>query len=172
VQEKIDGFRKALQTEQIDILLMHCVRNGNWPEQTKPVQDGFAEAKSKKVILAHGLSVHGLQPLAALPGNKWMDVALLRVNHKGVRMDTAELRESDALGDVPQVASQVRKIHAQGTGVLGMKLIGEGAFTDPADRDAAMKFAFENGVDAVTIGFKSTAEIDEAVERMNRVLNS
>jgi hypothetical protein len=27
-------------------------------------------------------------------------------------------------------------------------------------------------VDAVTIGYKSTAEIDEAIERMNRALNA
>jgi len=27
-------------------------------------------------------------------------------------------------------------------------------------------------VDAVTIGFKSTAEIDEAMDRMNRALNA
>jgi hypothetical protein len=27
-------------------------------------------------------------------------------------------------------------------------------------------------VDAVTMGFKSTAEIDEAIERMNRVMNA
>ena len=36
-----------------------------------------------------------------------------------------------------------------------------------------MKFAMNLGcVDAVTIGFKSTAEIDEAIERMNRVMNA
>jgi hypothetical protein len=27
-------------------------------------------------------------------------------------------------------------------------------------------------VDSVTIGFKNTAEIDEAIERMNRVMNA
>jgi hypothetical protein len=54
-----------------------------------------------------------------------------------------------------------------------MKLVGEGRFTTPEDRDAAMKFAMGIGcVDAVTIGFKNTAEIDEAIERMNRVLNA
>ncbi len=35
-----------------------------------------------------------------------------------------------------------------------------------------MKFAMNLGcVDAVTIGFKNTSEIDEAIERMNRVMN-
>jgi hypothetical protein len=35
-----------------------------------------------------------------------------------------------------------------------------------------MNFAMNLGcVDSVTIGFKSTAEIDEAIARMNRALN-
>jgi hypothetical protein len=34
-----------------------------------------------------------------------------------------------------------------------------------------MKFAFRNaGVDAATVGFKSTQEIDEAIDNMNAAL--
>jgi hypothetical protein len=34
-----------------------------------------------------------------------------------------------------------------------------------------MNFAFNHaGVDAVTIGYKNTAEIDEAIDRINRAL--
>jgi len=48
-----------------------------------------------------------------------------------------------------------------------MKLVGEGTF-NREDRQAAMKFAFRNaGVDAVTVGYKNTAEIDEAIETSN-----
>ena len=40
-----------------------------------------------------------------------------------------------------------------------------------ADRQAAMKFAFQNaGVDCVTVGYKNTAEIDEAIENLNLAL--
>jgi hypothetical protein len=36
------------------------------------------------------------------------------------------------------------------------------------DRQKAMKFAFRNaGVHCVTVGYKSTAEIDEAIENVN-----
>jgi aryl-alcohol dehydrogenase-like predicted oxidoreductase len=52
-----------------------------------------------------------------------------------------------------------------------MKLIGEGAFTNRDDRQAAMRFAFQNaGVDCVTVGYKSPAEIDEAIENLNLAL--
>ena len=169
---RIDSLRLDLNSEYIDVLLMHCVRSPRWPDETRAVQDGMSEAKSKKIILAHGASVHGLQGLSAFPGNKWLDVALLRVNHAGVRMDTPDLGDADALGDVDRVVAQAKKIHAQGTGVLGMKLVGEGQFTKPEQREATMNFVMKLGtVDAVTIGFKSTAEIDEAMERMGRALN-
>jgi hypothetical protein len=170
---KIDTFRKDVNTDYFDILLIHCVRSPNWPEETKRYQDAFDEAKSKKIILAHGASTHGLQGLSGFPGNKWLDVALLRVNHAGVRMDTPDQRDTNDLGDVNKVVSQIRKIHDQGTGVLGMKLVGEGQFTTPEQREASMKFVMGLGtVDAVTIGFKSTAEIDESIARMNRTLNA
>jgi putative N-acetylmannosamine-6-phosphate epimerase len=95
------------------------------------------------------------------------------MNHAGVRMDTPDTQDTQDIGDVKQVVAQARKIHAQGTGLLGMKLIGEGQFTSPEQREASMKFVLGLGVvDAVTIGHKSTAEIDESIERMNRLLNA
>lgn len=168
-----DRQRTELQSEYLDIYLMHCVRLPDWPEQYKPVRDTFSEFKEKKMILSKGASCHGLLPLRTFPDNKWLDVALMRINNNGTRMDTLSQRDTDDLGDVPEVTARIKTIHAQGTGVLGMKLIGEGQFTTPEQRDASIKYVMKLGtVDAVTIGFKSTAEIDEAIERMNRHLDS
>ena len=173
-QATIDRLRTELQTEQLDVLLLHCVRTADWSENFKKLRDELDEAKSKKVILAHGASCHGLLPLRAFPDNKWLDVALMRVNHNGTRMDSLQGGESAELkGDVPEVISHVAKVHKQGTGVIGMKIMGEGAFKDPETRDASIKFVMQLGtVDSVTIGFKSPAEIDEAIERMGRHLNA
>jgi hypothetical protein len=172
-QAKIDGFRKTFNTEYLDILLMHCMRSPQWPDETKRAQDGFSEAKSRKIILAHGASVHGLQALEAFPGNQWLDVAMIRMNHAGVKMDTPDTRDTNDIGDVKQVVDRTTKVHARGVGVISMKLVGEGRFTNPEDREAALKFAMGLGaVDSVTLGYKNTAEIDEAIERMNRVLNA
>lgn len=168
----IDRFRKELNSEYFDILLLHCVRTPNWPNELAKLRDALSEAKEKKIIMAHGASCHGLWPLRAFPGNRWLDVALLRINHDGTRMDTIET-ESPNKGDVNEVVSHIKTIHAQGTGVLGMKLVGEGRFTTPEQRDASIRAVMKMGtVDAVTIGYKSTAEIDEAIERINTHLNS
>lgn len=169
---KIDRYRQELNSEYFDILLLHCVRTPDWPETFEPLRDTFSEAKSKKIIRAHGASCHGLLPLRRFPGNQWLDVGLMRINHDGARMDTLE-SESDQKGDVNEVVTRIRAVHKQGTGVLGMKLVGEGQFKTPEARDASLKFVMKLGcVDAVTIGFKSPAEIDEAIERMNTHLNS
>jgi len=170
---KIDQFRRQLGSEYIDILLLHCLRPPSWKEDYSSLQDGFSEAKNKKAILAHGASVHGLPALRTFPGNKWLEIAMIRMNHNGTKMDTPELRDVDAAGDVNEVVAHTKKVHAEGMGVISMKLVGEGRFTRAEDRDAAMKFAMNLGcVDSVTIGFKNTAEIDEAIDRMNRVMNT
>ena len=172
-QPKIDAFRRQLQSEYIDILLLHCLRPPTWENEYRSLQDGFSEAKSKKVILAHGASVHGLPALRTIPGNQWLDLMLMRTNHNGTRMDADSQVEVNLTGDVNEVIAHARKIHAQGMGVIGMKLCGEGRFTQADDREAAMKYVMNLGcVDAVTIGFKSTGEVDEAIDRMNRVMSA
>jgi predicted aldo/keto reductase-like oxidoreductase len=169
----IDRFRSQLNTEYIDILLLHCLRPPTWSSDYQSLQDGFSEAKSKKLILAHGASVHGLPALRTFPGNQWLDIAMIRMNHNGTRMDTPSETEVDIPGNVDEVVAHTKQVHSQGMGVISMKLCGEGRFTRAEDRDAAMKFAMGLGcVDAVTIGFKSIAEIDEAIDRMNRSLNA
>ena len=169
----IDRLRSDLNTEYCDIMLLHCVRTPDWPEEFKRLRDELSEAKEKKIILAHGASCHGLLPLRAFPGNKWLDVALLRVNHDGTKMDTLRRDDSDERGSVDEVVARIQAIHGQRTGVIGMKLMGEGQFRTPEQRDASLKFVMKLGsVDSVTIGYKTTAEIDEAIERINTHLNA
>jgi len=168
----IDRYRKELNSDYFDILLMHCVRTADWPAEYTQLQDEISEAKEKKIVLSKGASCHGLLPLRAFPGNKWLDVALLRINHNGTRMDNLNPRSNEK-GDAQEVVSHIKTIHGQGMGVIGMKLIGEGAFTNAADRDASLKFVTQLGtVDSMTIGFKSPAEVDEAIERIDAHLNA
>lgn len=168
-QEKFDELRRLANTEYFDIMLLHWQHSAAWPTDTLKWQDGILEAQSKKIILSHGASVHGLPALRQVPGSKWLDVAMIRMNHKGVRMD-AEAYDTDGLGNVPEVVTHVQQTRKAGMGVISMKLAGEGTF-NREDRKAAMRFAFRNaGVDSVTVGYKTTAEIDEAIENLNLAL--
>jgi predicted aldo/keto reductase-like oxidoreductase len=171
--EKIDMFRQQLNTEYIDILLLHCLRPPTWESDYKELQDGFSAARAKNIIRCHGASIHGLPALRTIPGNQWLDIAMIRMNHNGTKMDTPEMRDVNQQGNVEEVVAHTKKVHAQGMGVISMKLCGEGRFVTPEERDASMRFAMNLGcVDAVTIGFKNTSEIDEAIDRMARVMNS
>jgi 1-deoxyxylulose-5-phosphate synthase len=169
-QAKIDQLRRAAKTEYFDIVLLHWQHTPTWPTDSLRWQDGISEAQVKQSVLSHGASVHGLPALRQVPDMKWLDVAMIRMNHKGVRMD-AEDYNTEGLGNVSEVVTHVKKIRRDGTGVISMKLVGEGAFTNREDRKAAMKFAFRNaGVTAVTVGYKNTGEIDEAIENLNLAL--
>jgi 1-deoxyxylulose-5-phosphate synthase len=165
-QQKFDELRKLANTEYFDVMLLHWQHTATWPADSLQWQDGILEAQSKKVIVSHGASVHGLPALRQVPANKWLDVAMIRMNHKGAHMD-AEDYNTDGLGNVPEVVSHVKEARQHGMGVISMKLVGEGSF-NREDRQAAMKFAFRNaGVDCVTVGYKNTGEIDEAIENLN-----
>jgi 1-deoxyxylulose-5-phosphate synthase len=165
-QQKFDELRKLANTEYFDIMLLHWQHTGTWPADTVRWQDGIMEAQHRQAIVSHGASMHGLPALRQAPQFKWLDVAMIRMNHKGTSMD-AEDFATQGLGNVPEVVTHVKEVKKNNTGVISMKLVGEGTF-NREDRKAAMKFAFRNaGVDAVTVGYKNTAEIDEAIENLN-----
>lgn len=168
--EKIDELRKLANTDYFDVMLLHWQHLATWPEDSVRWQDGIAEAQAKHYVVARGASVHGLPALRQVPDEKWLQVAMIRMNHKGVRMD-AENYNTNGLGNVPEVTGTVKQVRKEGMGVISMKLVGEGTFTTRADRQAAMRYAFRNaGVNSVTVGYKNTAEIDEAIENLNLAL--
>jgi len=171
--EVLDRYRRELGVEYIDSVLTHCVVRHDWDDERRRVLDALEEAKARKIIRAHGMSCHSVPALKRSGEIDWVDVHLVRINPQGVNMDTPAERwnaKSDA-SHVPAVVEQLKVLHAKKRGVIGMKIMGEGAFTSPEDREKSIRFAMRcPGLSAIVIGFKSTAEIDEAIERMNRAL--
>ena len=166
---KLEELRRTVDTDYFDVMLLHWQHTPTWPQDTARWQDAILEAEQKKTIMSHGASVHGLPALRQVPANKWLDVAMIRVNHNGTRMD-AEVPDGPDLGNVNEVVTHVHSAKKAGLGVVSMKLIGEGVF-NREDRQKAMRFAFRDaGVDAVTVGYNNTAEIDEAIENLNLAL--
>jgi Predicted oxidoreductases of the aldo/keto reductase family len=164
--KRFDDMRKASDTDYFDIMLLHWQHTGTWVKDTRNWQDAVLECEHRLTIKSHGASVHGLPALRQVPGTEWLQIAMIRMNHKGTRMDAME-HDAPVLGDVSEVVSHVKTVKKEGMGVISMKLIGEGVF-NREDRQKAMRFAFRDaGVDCVTVGFKSPAEIDEAIENIN-----
>jgi len=171
--EVLDRFRKELGTDYIDSLLTHCTVTPKWDDERRRVLDAMEEAKDKQIIRAHGVSCHSLPALKRSVEIDWTNVHLVRLNPQGVWMDTPSEKwnaESNA-AHVPAVVEQMKRMREKGHGIIGMKLIGNGDFTDPADREKAIRFVMQSNLtDAVVIGFKSPAEIDEAIMRINSAL--
>lgn len=171
--EVLDQYRRELNVDYIDSLLVHCAARRNWDEDRKRLLDAFQQAKDKKIIRAHGVSCHSLPALTRAAQLDWVDVHLVRVNPQGAHIDTPAERwdaESDA-SHVAAVLAQIKTMHEKRHGIIGMKIIGDGDFTKPEDREKSTRFAMQCGLlDAVVIGFKSPAEIDEAIQRMNSAL--
>ncbi len=172
--EQIDLCRKDYGVDYIDSLLVHCTITPNWEEERKQIMDAMQEAKDKKIIRAHGVSCHSLPALTRAAELDWVDVNLVRINPQGVLVDTPQSKSWNAESEpshVPPVVEQIKRMREKGHGIIGMKIMGEGRFKTPEDREKSIRFAMQPGfLDCVTIGFKSPAEIDEAIKRMNSAL--
>lgn len=168
----IDRYRKELGVDYVDSLLIHCATKGNWVADQKALMDAIDEAQHKGWIRTKGCSCHGLTALREATQSDWMEVQLARVNPQGRLVDSDHPTNPHyPEGKVAEAMKEIKAMHDKGRGIIGMKMIGEGAFVNPEDREKAIRYAMTCGfVDAVVIGFKSTAEIDEAVERINRAL--
>ena len=167
--QRIDELRHQIRSDYFDVMLLHWQRGTDWPHQTTGWQDAITEAQHRGAVRSRGASVHGLPALAQVPTFDWLQVAMIRCNHKGTRMDTP-VADSGGVGNVPEVVERIHQTRAAGMGVISMKLIGEGVF-NREDRQKAMRFAFRTAqVNAVTVGYKNNAQIDEAIENINLAL--
>jgi aryl-alcohol dehydrogenase-like predicted oxidoreductase len=148
------------------------VTNGwDQDEKRKRIMDAFEEAKEKKFIRAKGVSCHSLPALRTAVRSPWVEVHLVRVNPQAKHIDGPEETWNKPGDNISPVMTEVKAMRAANRGIIGMKLVGNGDFTDAQDREKAAQFAMQCGLlDAVVIGLKSPAEVDEAIERLNRAL--
>jgi 1-deoxyxylulose-5-phosphate synthase len=151
----LDRFRKELGIDYIDIVLIHCVTESDWTTRYRGVMDALSEAKHKGVIRAHGVSCHSLTALRAAAASPWVEVDLVRLNPIGSHMDA----------DPDTVIKVIKQMRADGKGIIGMKILGQG---DMRDRPSeAIRYALNSGVlDAFTIGAESQKEQDDLTQRI------
>ena len=171
VLEAIDRHRKVFDTDYVDSMLIHCMVKDRWTDEWKRIMDAFDEAKEKKWILAKGVSCHSLPALRAATASEWTEVHLVRVNPQAKHIDGMKETWNQPGLDLSPVLAELKTMRAKNRGVIGMKIIGNGDFTQPEDREKSIRFAMSRPeLDAIVIGFKSTGEINEAIGRMNQAL--
>jgi aryl-alcohol dehydrogenase-like predicted oxidoreductase len=151
----LERFRRELGIDYIDICLMHCLTEGDWTSRFQTVMDVLSEAKQKGIIRAHGCSCHSIEALRAAAKSPWVEVHLVRINPIGSYMDS----------DPQTVVSVMREMRANGHGIVGMKILGQGDLRNR--QDEALNFALGLGLlDAFTIGAESKAEQEDLIRRI------
>ncbi|HOV72432.1 MAG TPA: aldo/keto reductase [Candidatus Hydrogenedentes bacterium] len=159
VRDDLERFRKELDTDMLDIVLLHCVTDPDWTEKLKPCMDVLAEAKAKGIIRAHGLSSHNLDVSQKAAEHPWVDILMERINPFGKKMDAPPDR----------VVPVLRTAHENGKGVIGMKIACEGECKDNIAE--SIRFVLGLGcVDALSIGFLEPAEVDSAMTHIGAAL--
>lgn len=160
-QKSIDRFRKELNTDYIDILLLHCMVNSKWPDEYKRYMDDYSEAKQKGIIKQVGLSCHDFRAMEVAAESPWADVLLARINYDGAKMD----------GTPPDVMSVLKRAKENGKGIIGMKIFGCGELTKEDQRQKSLEYVITSGnVDCMTIGMESIEQVNDNVERIMKLV--
>lgn len=151
----LERFRRELNVDHIDVMLMHCLTEGDWTTGYRGAMDVLEDAKQKGIIRAHGCSCHTIEALRTAAKSPWVEVNLVRINPIGAEMDASP----------DTVVGVIREMRAAGKGIVGMKILGQGALRNR--QDEALKFALGLGLlDAFTIGAESIAEQKDLIQRI------
>ncbi len=160
VSKILDRIRKEMDTDYIDIVMLHCLTDPKWTTAKKPFMDALDEAKVRGIVKKVGYSAHDFGALKAGIDHSWPDVILSRINHKGSHMDA----------EPHQVMEVLAQAHQNGKGIIGMKIFGAGNLVEEADRDASLRYVLGSGnIDTMTIGFESVEQVNDAVDRIMKL---
>jgi predicted aldo/keto reductase-like oxidoreductase len=164
-KEEVNRFCKEMNSEIIDICLIHCMMDAEWPKAFERIRDELSQMKDKGAVRAVGVSCHDFGALKVAAAHPWVDVVLARINNRGT--------EAYMDASVPEVTAVLKQARANGKVVLGMKIFGGGKLVTPAEKDASLKYVFENDlVDAITVGTLSPEQVDDTIERVNKALKA
>jgi len=162
-KREVTRFLRELGTDHLDVCLIHCMLNDQWPTEYEHIRDELSQLKESGEVRAVGVSCHDFGALKVAAEHPWVDVIFARINDKGGR-------EYSCDASAPEVAEVLKTARANGKAVVGMKIFGAGKLVEPEEKDASLKYVFGNDlVDAVTIGMLSTDQVDDTLQRMARV---
>jgi predicted aldo/keto reductase-like oxidoreductase len=148
----IKRFLKECKTDYLDLVQIHCLNKADWTETYRDQMEIMEKCKEEGLIRGHGVSCHGNPALEKAAETPWVDALHVRINNKGVRMD----------GKTDVVVPKIEKAKANGKGVIGMKVIGEGAFgPEPETMKQSIRFVTQLPcVDVMIVGFEAIHQVD------------
>lgn len=163
VDKALDRFRTETGSDYFDIMLLHCMVNGKWQEEKKRYIDYFSKAKQDGKIKAVGVSCHNFEALKVAVDDPWVDVILARINPFRAHMD----------GSPAEINALLERARNNGKGIIGMKIFGNGDRVLETEREESITFALKKtSIHCMTLGMENIPQVDDAVDRVMRILKS
>jgi predicted aldo/keto reductase-like oxidoreductase len=157
----LQKYLQEIETNYIDILLMHCMVEGNWNENRKYYMEAFSKAKQSGLVKAVGVSCHNFDALRKAASDPWVDVILARINPFQTLMD----------GTPEEVNAVLGEAKSNGKGIIGMKIFGEGKHIKDDERQRSLEFAMKTAnIHGITLGLESESQVDDAIKRIKSIL--
>lgn len=155
MKSDFDRFRRELNTDYLDILLLHCMMDDDWNKRRRGAMDFIDEAQAKGLVRTKGVSCHTLGALKTAAAEPWVEVDLARFNPAGIAMDAK-----------PEVVYPVLKqMKKAGKGVIGMKIFGAGALVSKTDE--CLQYALSQDVlDCFTIGSEGRDQMIDLTKKI------
>lgn len=158
VTDDVERFLKELNTEVLDIVLLHCLTERDWPRRDEDAMGALSRAQEQGKVRAVGISSHSFEALCAAAETDWLDVALVRINYDGVNMDA----------EPSKVVPVIERMYKAGKAVCGMKVLGCGELV--GDARAAIQYVLGLGtVPAITIGTSSEEQLSQNLRLMEEL---
>ncbi len=150
--EAVERFLKELDTDYIDIVLLHGKSSSDWNTEYSGAMDALSDAMEKKIVRAVGISSHGIDGVRTAASEPWVNVILARLNYAGVQMDTPK----------EEIIPVLQEAHANGKNVFAMKPLGCGDLV--SDPEKAIKYILGlDFISAMSIGHTEDAQLTQNV---------
>ena len=170
MQSLLEASLKALQTDYIDIMLLHGAADTELIEN-ETVMNFLSAAKKKGQIRACGFSSHKNQIELLRTANKtnFYDVIMVPYNHKGSYIHML----SGGYGEWDQKAleSELKKAHQNNIGLIAMKTASGGPYSPdgkskPSYKDALKWLLNHEYIHTVAVAMGNMGEISENIQAM------
>ena len=157
MERAIDECRKALNLDQIDIFLLHEIREAPDFENRGGAWECLLDSKAKGYVKSIGLSTHHSDVVQMAAEVPCMDIIFALINFKGLG-----IRKGSESGTKEGMENAIETAADKGIGVIAMKALGGGNLA--SDYRLALDYVSGlKGITSVMLGMGCKKEVDIAV---------
>ncbi len=170
MQSSLNESLKALQTDYIDIMLIHGANSLDIINH-ETVMEFFRVAKKKGQIRACGFTSHDNQVelLKSANKSKFYDVIMVPYNHKGAYRHSRANSYSE--WDQPALESEMKKAEKNNIGIVAMKTCSGGPYSPdskikPSYHEALKWILSHSYINTMAVAMGNMKEINENIRAM------